>query len=286
MDIDYNIILNYLCNTKSNFSNKLNITENANNFNKFKNLFSSTYFRYGVHVYNNNNNNISFWCALLFCLDSKFITKNLKEIDESIESFKHAITNNEELNKIVDDEDIKDIVNNTLHPYFIEIICNFFKINILIFDFKNDEILSAYINSYFNPWRLTVYLANYDNIWEPIISNDKKYFSINNDTDGVLKNILLEDINYYNKDIKCFTINDNIKIILKDENILYDNIKTDNNTFISPEYLTENLTSNKLNKMKKDDLLKLINDLNINISMNKPRKIDLINIVKVKVDLI
>lgn len=290
MEINYDIILKYLCENKNQFSNKLNITQNSNKFQKFKKFFTNSFFRYGIQIHDKNNNNISFWTSLLFCLDKDYLSKSEEQINNNINSIKKRIINSYK-NKLYKKNDITQIISDTSNSLFLDLITDFFKLNVIIFDFENENISIAYYGDYFNQWRMTIYLANYKDFWEPIIENNKKFFNITDDCDNILKKILLENINYYNLNIKSFTINDNFDYILKNENLNTD-IDIDfvennvNETFISSNTLIKNLSVNKLKKMKKNDIIKLFDDLSIDIKIERIKKNDLINILKTKFNLI
>ena len=284
MDIDYNTILKFLCDDSEDiiFFNKLNIIENSSKFKKFKKFFPITYFRYGIYKYDSNENNISLWTSILYSVDKKYILKDFEEILDLINSIKIDIINNYKPTFEIKNENIKDIINNSNHDLFLEILVNYLKINIIIFDFKNENIFSAYYGNFFDPYRATIYLANYDNFWEPIVSNNKKIFSCNDNTDNILSKILINNINYYNTKLKTFNVKDDILFILKKNDLFFNKtiIEKENETFISSENFLNNLTINQLNKMKKNDLLKIISDLNLSINIEKPKKNDLINILK------
>ena len=149
-------------------------------------------------------------------------------------------------------------------------ITNLIHINIIVFDFKNDKVLSAYYGEYFNPWRPTIFLANYNEWWEPIVSNEAKIFSSNKSL--VLKNkILSNQIKKYGEESIPITINDNFNEIIELEQLVNNNEETfvNNNTF----------TKNKLEKMKKEELLQIISNMNMTISITKPTKKDLIKLI-------
>jgi len=151
----------------------------------------------------------------------------------------------------------------------IEEIVNTIHINIIIFDFKNNKISSIHYGSFFNPWRPTIYLANYNDFWEPIVSSDGKIFSFSSSKSHILKTkILTNEINKYNNsDNIC--INDNFNEILELDNLLPTDTFIDSSTF----------TKNKLDKMKKEELLQIITNMNIQINNSKPTKKDLIKII-------
>ena len=153
----------------------------------------------------------------------------------------------------------------------IDEIVNMIHINIIIFDFKNEKIESVYYGDFFNPWRPTIYLANYNNFWEPIVSSDAKIYSFCSSKSHILKNkILTHEIKIYNSE-KNICINDNFTEILEIDNLL--NIDTD--TFID----STTFSKNKLDKMKKEELLQIITNMNITITQSKPTKKDLIKII-------
>ena len=300
MTITYDIILEYLYDNSDIFYNKQNIIQYNTKFIYFNNIFTSSYYRYGI--FNSYNGlNISLWSSLLYCLDPTYISKNIDEISELIGLFKNNILNNFDKSLVKLDESLYNIVNNNSNDkILLEVIVNHLKVNVLIFNFQNGDIFSCYYKDYFNPWRPTLYLANYENKWEPIISNKTKYFNINNDTDNILNNkILLENINYFNN-LKEFTIIDNLNSIIDSEDLItVDKIDTDKkedlltdidtdkkeDLFVSHHSLIKNISKNKLKKMTKNNILNLINELNLEITINKPMKKDLITFICEKINL-
>ena len=122
-------------------------------------------------------------------------------------------------------------------------------------------------------------------LWEPIISNEKKYFSKNNDPDNILNKILIENINYYNLHIKNFKIIDDIKIILNEENLINNLDNLDENTFISKENLFLDLKLKDLKKLKKQELEKIAEELGLSININRPKKADYIVTIQNKLNL-
>lgn len=241
--ITYDLIISTLM-SNNTFANKVNITQYSKDFTFFNDIFDNTFYRQGIY----QDKELSLFICILLCIDKDYfiLTKN--------ELFERAQLLNTSNDKI------KAIVNNL-------------KLNLIIFDFKNNKIKSAYDGDYFNPYIPTILLANYDNYWEPIINQDTYLFSYVSSKLNIFKyNILSMDIEYYNND-KVFTINDNIEDILNNENI-----SNMDNTFISQSEIKTNLTKNKLQKMKKDELLNLCNELNIE-NNNKLKKSDIINLL-------
>ncbi len=240
--LTYDIIVKYLMPVVNNFSQHPNISLKSSDFTCFNKIFDDTFYRYGIN--NTDDNNISLKSSILYCIDENY----------------HNIQINQ-INNIINISDITSCVNEL-------------NINIIIFDFKNDKISCEYFGDYFNPWRPTILLANYEEYYEPIVTKECKIFSFSSYKSNILKNnILSQQINKYNTD-EMININDNFKEIIELENFIKLN---QNDTFTSSEEEVYNKT--KLTKMKRDELIVLCNKLNKNITISKPTKIDLINLI-------
>ena len=92
-----------------------------------------------------------------------------------------------------------------------------------------------------------------------------------------------------------YTINkawcsDDIKDILTNEKLYIENTNDDdldinnNETFISENILLKNLDKNKLQKMKKEDIKNLLNELKINCSIKRPKKQDYIDLISLSLN--
>jgi hypothetical protein len=228
------MLIEYLTPVVNNFSNQPNIILESSKFTYFNDIFDVNFYRYGIV----SNNNASLQNSIMYCLDVKNVDLklNLLELSNSI------------------------------------------NINIIIFDFTNGKIYSTYYGDFFNPWRPTIFLANYKDWWEPIVTKDVKIFSFavkSNNIINIFKNkILSKNIFKYLTDIKI-TINDNFMEILEMEKLLNNkSIKHDsslitdlshNDTFIN----SNNFSKTKLEKMKKDELLQILINMNLNIKLTK-----------------
>lgn len=254
MSITYDDIILTLCNNDNKFSTKLNIMKFVDQFSCFKKIFTNDFYRYGVHIYDDEYKNISFLSSILYCIE-----QNYSYTDKNIL-----------FNKI---KEINDTLKNDYN------IVNKLNINIIVFDFKNDNIKSIYNGEYLNPYKETIFLANYEKYWEPICCKDYKMFNITLSKCNILKNkILNNDISYID-DTKIYVLNDNLNEILEDKFGIVEN-KTEDESFTTKKTIYSNLTKNKLNKMTKNDILQIIDDLNIDISsLKKPTKIVLINLI-------
>lgn len=253
MELSYDIIINFLCpkNTDNIIEKKINIMEKINN-EKYCHLFNDNFYKYGVYKYDNNNTNISLLMSLLYCLDDKYINYKQEDIDEMVNYY------------------MKEIGIFTLQNFI-----NKFDMNFIIFNSIDGTIKTGYQGDFFNPWKPTI-LLSYDNIfYEPIVCTDYKIFNYTNGKNNILKNsILLEDIEYID-DSKEYVINDNLNEVLEYDNLV-NNIS---DTFITTFDLSKNISLNKLNKMKKVELVNLLKELNLNIQLLRPTKKDIINLI-------
>lgn len=294
MEISYETILKVLLDTSDNnpFFNKINIIQYANEFKSFTDIFDNSFYRYGIYPSDENNNNVSFWSTLLFCFDKNYFSRDKDDVLQLITTFKtdmieYIKSNYNNMNEYVKNnisfDTIKQYIkyNKTSEPLFLEVISEYLKINILIFDFKDNIIKSTYYFDFFNPWRPTIFLANYDNNWEPICSQETKIFSFSSPKVNILKNkILNSDVVYYSQ-LKEFIVNDNLNEIIQIENLdkITDSDTLSETMFTTQQHLSKDLTKNKLNKMKKEEILQLINELDLTVQFPKPTKKTLINII-------
>jgi len=248
--ITYETIISHLMPKQNTFSLQPNIIMKASDFPVFKDIFDDVFYRIGItNTYMGKN--ISLQNSIMYCVDSQYNNKDIEGILNTINTI-----NNNDIDKIV-----KEL-----------------QINIFIFDFKNNVIECVYTGDYMNPWRPSIYLARYDEWWEPIVVKDLRVFSFSSPRANVLKhNILNMDVYRYNtKD--NITINDNFNEIMTLEGFMKKTTNTNTDSeelFIAPVIPTRG----KLDKMKKDDLVALCNTLNKIINISKPTKKDLIDII-------
>ena len=305
MEINYDLILKYLMPNKIeeiHFASKKNIMIFSDTFpNNFKELLGEKFYRTGVtsllttqNESINTNHNISFFSSFLTLIADNYV--GLIESEEISQI-------NKLINELVDDinknnipDSLKDIQKNTLKKYIkdkdiciwlLEMLCYKLMINVLIFDFKSDEIYIIYPKDIMNPWRPFLLFAKHEHNWEPIRNQEKKFFSYN---DIVIKKILTNQnnlIKYYDGNIikKEYILHDNIneimneefenKIVLSDDSNddLNNDLNTDN-TFISKK----NMPKSKLSKMTKDELITYMKSINIKFNTKSTKK-DLIDLV-------
>jgi hypothetical protein len=249
--LTYDIIIKHLMPAINNFSLQSGIAMKSTDFPFFSKLFDDSFYRFGIKSNSNNNMLVN---SILYCLSNDTITD-------------------------INTNSVEDLVKQL-------------DINIIIFDFKNNKIMMEYNdnkNNFFNPWKPTLYLANYDEWWEPIVCKDTKIFSFSSSKASILKNnILNESITRMNGD--SININDNFNEIIEIEGFVNnENISSEaeaeaeveveedyNNAFVKEK---PKQTKAQLNKMKKDELIELCKQYNKTINISKPTKNDLINII-------
>ena len=244
MEISYDMIIKYLAkNDKKIFSNKKHILQHSDKFPIFfSNLLQNKFYKYGVTIFNKNNINISLYMSILTLINKEFITFTIDEEIEYMNKFKKTLKEN--YNNFTND------VNQ-----HIQLFCNILDCTILIFDFKNNNIDIAYSDVICNPWKPIFLLANYEDLWEPIMSDSKRSFSYNHPS---IKKILLEGNIEYLNNIKKYILNDNIKEYI---NEIQESNNNDQESNINDQEL--NINDDELNI--NDDELNINDDeLNIN----------------------
>lgn len=257
-NITYELILKYLTPKKNIFITELHKL-NYNFLDKYTHILTDSYYRYGVITYDNNKNNISFWCSILILLKEDYVM-NINDLS-IINEYKNNLIDN--YSKKISNF-LKKYEKNDFREYFklnpdiiiIQYIVDILNINIFIFNLIENNIYVVYKNNSMDPFINTILLANYNNLWEPIMTNNKKIFNYN---DQIIKNLLNEDIKYYSSDNinKVFSYNINDK----------------NNININ------NININKLDKLKKEELIKILELNNINYPKKNTNK-QLIDLIK------
>ena len=249
--LTYDIIIKHLMPAINTFSLQPGIAMKSTDFSFFSKLFDDSFYRFGI-----NSNSNSFICSISYILN-----KDLS---------------NDLYNNISDINIVKKL-----------------DINIIIFDFKNDKIMMEYDDSntnFFNPWKPTIYLANYNEWWEPIVSKDAKLFSFSSPKANILKNnILNQNITKLNGD--SININDNFNEIIDIEgfnkssklstlsNDEDEDDGDDDKTELYNAFVIQKPNKTQLNKMKKEELMELCKHFNKTINISKPTKKDLIDLI-------
>jgi hypothetical protein len=317
MDINYEIIIKYLSKKVINVNNKKNnqqslfITQkNIYTYSytfpiKFKELLTDKFFRYGITIYDNENNNISFWSSIITLLDKNFIIPYINDECEIINQFKIQII--ELYNKNLLSDYIKKYDKNDLRERFklnpdlivLQYIVDILDINIIVFNFKTETINVLYSNDIMNPWKQSILLANYDMFWEPIMCIKSKgtiirLFNYNSQTFKKIINNLIINLNETIIGKKFICINNlsdileiekkKLNIMSKKSNLLLDNnsdssVHTDDdiddnkivNIFIKDDEFY-GLNKTTMTKMKISELIILTNKLNIVITKKNPTK--------------
>jgi hypothetical protein len=286
MEINYDMILKYL-NKKEQFANKKNLIKFSEEFpNNFKELFGDKFYRIGV-TQTLNDLNISFFSSFMSLFTEEYIT--LLENEESIRITMLL----EELSKFTSDIGLKKkIKDKESSIYIMELLVNKFQINLLMFDFVDNQIYTVYPSEIMNPWKPFFLFAKHNKTWEPIRNNEKKLFSYNDNTIKKIINHQSIEIKYYEGSIikKDYFLLDNINEIIKNEftpNIIEEE-PTEESTNNSEKEVNNNSEEAeekvahdpaKLNKMTKDEIMKYMKTLNITVTNKKITKKDLIEMI-------
>lgn len=311
MEINYDLILKYLVPNKieeNQFVSKKNIMIFSDTFpNNFKELLGDKFYKVGV-TQMVDNMNISFFSSFLTLVAENYMSlmesEEMTQINKLINELVEDINNNKIPNSL------KDIVKGALKKYvkdkeiciwLLEMLSHKLMINVLIFDFKSEEIYTIYPQDIMNPWRPFLLFAKNNYNWEPIRNQDKKFFSYN---DAVIKKILTNsniEIKYYDGNIikKDYILLDNINEIMNEEfssnndNKISSNEsdESNENTFISKEQgniishkniqiddSNIKLNKSKLTKMTKEELINYMNSVNLKFNTKSTKK-DLIELV-------
>ena len=333
MDINYEIIIKYLSkkvinvndkqkyNQQTSFITQKNIYTYSHTFPaKFKELLTDKFYKYGITVYDNENNNISFWSSIITLLDKNFIIPYINDECELINQFKLQLI--ELYNKKLLSDFIKKYDKNDLRERFklnpdlivLQYIVDILDINIIIFNFKTETINVLYSKDIMNPWKQSILLANDDIFWEPImcikskntiirlfdynsqtfkkiINNNlityldgsiigKKFICINNLSDII--EIEKKKLNIMSKESKLLLDNNSDSSVHTDEDI--DDNKIVNIFIKEDDFYGLNKTS--MNKMKISELIILTNKLNIVITKKNPTKAILMESILNKINTI
>ena len=276
MEINYDIIIKYLVgsnqskvldilNTKIN-NNSINnienyITKKHDSFNSihfpeiFNKIFLNDYYRYGITIYDDKNNNISFISSILTLLDTNFVIPYENNELIQIKNFKNDLIdkykkkNLSKCLKIYDKFFFKDKLNKTVDSITIQYITDILLINIFIFDFKNNNINIVYPSNKLNIEYNFILVSKYDDYYEPIILTDNLQKIFNKQDNIIIKLLELSNtIKYLDEDIL-------------DKKFIINNINIDIN----------NLNKTKLNKLKINELIEIAIKLKLNIiHNNKP----------------
>jgi uncharacterized protein (UPF0216 family) len=312
MEINYEMIIKHLCKKPQNnsekskqeknpFQTQKNIYTYANTWpEKFKELFTDKFYKYGVTVNDNEHNNISFWSSLLTLLDKSFIIPYDTDEITLITQFKSQLINAHskfpvsEFIKAFDKNDIRERFKLNPEITTIQYVSDILDLNIWIFDFKTEQINIVYPKDIMNPWKQSVFLANWNLNWEPIMCVKSKgtVTRLFDYQHNIFKKLMGMDITYLSGEtigkeyIYYNNISDVIKLEkqnLKIKDLIFEedsdsSVHTDDedNTkyFVKADELEEikKLNKTKINKMKVAELVELSKKLNITIGKKNPTK--------------
>jgi len=265
--------------SKSKLKLKLFEKNNSNNFTYFNNIFEHYVDEIEIRQYNKKQMNISLYYLLLFCLDNDFVSYEEDDKDYSINQLKKKIKTDFKTRKIN-----KEVICNRLNSKEVEYIdmymlSIFFNINIFLFDFELNKINCFFEENELNIYKKNIFISKRENIFRPIIYTNinDKYFKYNS---SILEIIL------YNNQINCYSFNKNEKkfIISNDWDQLlkkYNKFNLDKiiiNHKINKDDEPTKYSLNSLNSKKKNELIKLCDELKIKYN-KKSKKSELSELI-------
>jgi hypothetical protein len=331
MDINYELIIKYLAKKEpndkikkdhpktNNFITQKNIFNYSSSFpDKFKDNLTDKFYRYGILVYDNEKNNISFWSSLLTLIDKNFIIPYNNDELELIGNFKNQLIEKYTKSKLshlikeLDKNDLRERFKLEPDVYVLQYIVDTLDINMLIWDFVSETINIVYPKDIMNPWKQTLMIAKYNTFWEPImvVKNKGQIQRLFDYNDLIIKKLYSVEglVNCYqgdkiNKQFIFYTNVDdvvkiektNLKIEEPKANILLEeesdsdsdsSVKTNSDdVFVEADELEEikKLNKTKINKMKVAELLELCEKLKITITKKSPTKAILVDSIMSKI---
>lgn len=315
MEINYDLIIKYLVKKepvkekKPLFSTQKGILDYSFNFpDKFKDLLADKFYRFGITVFDKENNNVSFWTSLLTLLDKNFLIPYNNDEIILVRQFKEQLLdmyNKQELSPFLKEYEKIDLRERfKINPDIVvlQYIVDILDINFIIFDFDTQNISTVYKKDIMNPWKQTILLAQSDVFWEPIMLTKPKgdiqrLFDYNN---MCIKKLLTTDITYYNNiknnknnNIKKdFMYIDNIYDVVsiekqslfgtkKDIDDSDSSVKTDEDDEILSEL--KNMNKTKLNKMKVGEITDIFKKLKLDNDKTIPTKPIMIDMILAKI---
>ena len=275
MEINYQTIINYLSESKnrSEFPIRENIMKYSKYFpNEFSNYFSNNFFIYGVK----SSNNLSVYSSVLHLLNDKYILFDSNEKNDYINTIKSDLReyvkknhkNFSNKSKFSKHYSLEVLNSDKFSPLILELFCFCFRINIIIFDFKNNTKSIVNSDDVLNPWFPTIILSKYDNYFAPIYNNDNKYFNYES---NFIKTILNSDIEYFESKFldKEYTLLDNLKDIMKYNFDYVEENNSNNDTFLNKDSIK--ISKSKLQKMRKNDIIKYVKEFNLNVNVTQTK---------------
>jgi hypothetical protein len=300
MEINYDLIIKYLATkdpklTSKTFASQKSILNYSVNFpNKFKELFTDKFYRFGITNYDTNKNNISFWTSLLTLLDKNFLIPYNNDEVSLINQFKEQILDMYKKSKIssflkeYEKIDMRERFKLDIDLVILQYIVDIMDINFMIFDFETENIEVLYKKDIMNPWKQTLLFAKFENMWEPIMlikpkGEIQRTFDYNNIN---VKKILFTPnlVKYYNGNkikkeyIYIDDISDVIEIEKKqlNKNDLKNDLNVDSDSSVKTHSETDDIISSysslnktKLNKMKVNELEPIVTKLKITIDAKR-----------------
>lgn len=269
MEISYELIIEYILNKNINKNIDIKYIPTINNnttnifSSKFNILLSDNFYRYGIKIYDDNKNNISFWSSLLTLLDDHFNMSIENDEITKISIYKNNLIDKYLKSKLFfkknNKSDMRELFKLNADIYILQYIADINNYTFIIFDIKDDNIFIIYNSVTLNQNNSILLFTKYENNWEPILQNSQPVKRIFNYNDEIITKIINNyDIQYYSNDI-CNKI-----IKLQSDNKI--------------EKIDLKINKTKLTKMKINEVVELCKEYNFVIpdKYNKNILIDII----------
>ena len=269
--IDYQLIIKYLNDTD-------NKSVNLNKLNKWK--FEDNF---KIDKINYHQNNTRILQLILSCITKDYEKINMKDkLMELKMDLKKIYQNDQLFNKYnhlrfgYSVIELIEIINYENVPMILKIYSDFYQINLLLFKELENQMTLIHANEEYNALLPTILIYKERDNYYPII-NDKKTFSYNDNfiKEFIKNGVINEKINNYLEEFKLKK--DPIKLLktlINNNNNIYNN--NNNNLTENKESITE--SEFNLDKLKKNQIIEMLKQKNIKFN-SKMKKEDLIKLI-------
>lgn len=195
-------IFSYLLNSKKDKLLNQNEIQCSSDFPEdFKQIFNDKIYRYGsVHLdeytprkrRDTEKQDISFYYSLFFCLKDDFVSIELADQMTFIDKFKYKLITDFKTERLFKEMKYKDmgweegplinsINENITSSITIQMISDYFDLNIFILDFNDEKIYVFYHENVFNKYKSNIFLTHVKQSYEPVFYYDNsKIFNYDN----------------------------------------------------------------------------------------------------------